>query len=202
MYKTNISQGLCKELRDICIAEEPRILRDVEPFHEDDENWMTGRLWNYNFLDLDYDAVRQLKDWIRDQYVDYMHARGEQPEKVYIQCWLNVLRNDGRRITPHHHATGHSRNPNTSQEYCYLSGNLCVQTPGTHTWFQSPFLDKVIRPIPNVDGELIMFPSWIIHQTDHNITEAPRLTISFDIVTEEFFNKIDGTNYRLLFEPK
>lgn len=198
MYNAIISQSMTNRLRDIIILEEPNILKNVPPINPDDANWMTGRLWNYNFLDLNYNEVRELKQWIKQQYTEYMIQLGQQPEKVYIQCWVNILRNDGRKIVPHHHADGHSITKDAPQEYSYLSGNLCIQTENTSTWFTNPFLDKMYIPVPNIDGEMIFFPSYIVHQTDINRSPNPRITVSFDLITEEFYNLIDGKNYRLL----
>ncbi len=198
MYNASISQNLCYRLRDIIILEEPNILKSVPPSNPDDPDWMTGRLWNYNFLDLNYKEVRELHQWIKDQYIEYMKQLGKEPDKVYIQCWVNVIRNNGRKIVPHHHADGHSKTINAPQEYSYLSGNLCIQTVDTNTWFQNPFLDKMHINIPNNDGEMIFFPSFITHWTDVNLSEKPRITISFDLITEEFYKLIDNENYRLL----
>ncbi len=198
MYNSSISQNLTNRLRDIIILEEPNILANVPPSNPDDPDWMTGRLWNYNFLDLDYDEIRQLKFWIKEQYIFYMGLLNHPPEKVYIQCWANIIRNNGRRIVPHHHADGHSSTVDAPQEYSYLSGNLCIQTVETNTWFRNPFLDKKASAIPNIDGEMIFFPSFITHWTDINRSEKPRITVSFDLITEEFYNQIDNKNYRLL----
>lgn len=198
LYNASISQDLTNRLRDIIILEEPNILANVPPANPNDPDWMTGRLWNYNFLDLDHLEIKQLKQWIKDQYIQYMSLLGKEPDKVYIQCWVNIIRNNGRRIVPHHHADGHSSDNNAPQEYSYLSGNLCIQTINTSTWFRNPFLDKNICAIPNIDGEMIFFPSFLTHWTDINQSEKPRITISFDIVLEEFYNKINNINYRLL----
>jgi hypothetical protein len=37
-----------------------------------------------------------------------------------------------------------------------------------------------------------------MHWTDPNESDIPRITISFDIITKEFYNLIDGRNYRRL----
>lgn len=197
-YNDSISQDLNNRLRDIIILEEPNILANVPPSNPEDPDWMTGRLWNYNFLDLDYDEVRELKQWIKQRYFHYMSLLGAEPERVYIQCWVNIIRNNGRRIVPHHHADGHSSDKDAPQEYSYLSGNLCIQTVDTSTWFQNPFLDKKVIPIPNNDGEMIFFPSFVTHWTDVNKSDIPRITISFDLITQDFYNKINNHNYRLL----
>lgn len=127
-----------------------------------------------------------------------MTELGQPAGKTYIQCWTNILRNNGRSIVPHHHADGHTWAGDDLQQYSYLSGNICIQTFGTNTYYQNPFLDRQIAPLPNNNGEMIFFPSFILHWTDANTESLPRITISFDIVTEEFYKRVDGTNYREL----
>ena len=162
LYRVTLDEKITKKLVEIVLKEEPNILRNVPPANPNDPDWMTGRLWNYNFLDLDYDAVGELKSFIRKEYENYMQQLGLPTQEVYIQCWVNILRNNGRTIVPHHHADGHSATPNAPQEYSYLSGNLCVQTHDTNTWFRNPFLDKHCVAIPNVDTEMILFPSKLL----------------------------------------
>lgn len=198
LHNSSISRELRDSILEIVLKEEQNIIDNVPPSDPNDKNWMTGRLWNYNFLDLDYDSVRELKNYIKSQYVDFMNQLGYEPEKVYIQCWVNIIRNDGRSIVPHHHADGHSSTKDAPQDYSYLSGNLCIQTENTSTWFRNPFLDKMCAPIQNIDGELILFPSFVVHWTDKNLSDKPRVTISFDLITEEFYNIVDGKNYREL----
>ena len=194
----NMRQGMSEELAAVVLKEEPNILNKTTSPDINDSQWLTSRLWQYNFLDLDYDVVRELRSFIKNSYISYMNDLDIPTQKVYIQCWANVIRNDGRRIVPHHHADGHSNDPNASQEYAYLSGNICVQTKDTNTYFQSPFLNKQVISVPNINGEMVFFPSFITHWTDTNINQSERITISFDLITEEFFNMVDGTNYREL----
>jgi len=194
----SMRDGMSDELAAIVLKEEFNILKNTTAPDTNDSNWLTSRLWQYNFLDLDYDVVRELKQFIKDSYSSYMNDMDIPTQKVYVQCWANIIRNDGRRIVPHHHADGHSNDPNVSQEYAYLSGNICVQTKDTNTYFQSPFLSKQVITAPNFNGELIVFPSFLTHWTDTNTSDTERVTISFDLITEEFYNIIDGKNYREL----
>lgn len=185
-------------LADVVFTEERNILKNTpSPDNELDSTWLTARLWHYNFLDFDYRAVRELKDFIKKNYIHYMDMLGNKVGVTYIQCWANILRNDGRPIVPHHHADGHSKTC-PDQRHSHLSGNLCVETANTSTYFRNPFLDKDCIGIPNKNGEMILFPSYVVHWTDPNPMDSPRVTISFDIITEEFYNMIDGENYRRL----
>jgi hypothetical protein len=183
-------------LANIVLKEGSKILKQF-PEEGDNKNWLTSKLWKYNLLDWDYPEIKQLKEFIREQYISLMKDIGREPEKTYIQCWANILNDPKRCIVPHHHADGHAGG-NVPQFYSYLSGNLCVETHNTHTYFRNPFLDRDVLPIPNVNTEMIMFPSFVVHWTDYNISPQPRITISFDIIKEELYKQIDGKNYREL----
>lgn len=183
-------------LGSIVLAEGAKILKQF-PEEGNNKEWLTSKLWKYNLIDWDYPEIKQLKQFIRDQYISLMREIGQEPEKTYIQCWANILNDPKRCIVPHHHADGHSGS-NVPQVYSYLSGNLCVETYNTNTYFRNPFLDKDVLPIPNVNGEMILFPSFIVHWTDYNQNPQPRITISFDIIKEEYYKMIDGSNYREL----
>lgn len=183
-------------LADVVFAEEKNIL-SKKTSSQEDENWLTSRLWYYNFLDFEYKAVAELRNFIKQSYIEYMNILGHDVGVTYIQCWANILRNDGRPIVPHHHADGHAKSC-PDQRYSHLSGNICVETAHTSTYFRNPFLDKDCIGIKNRNGEMIFFPSYVVHWTDPNPIDQPRVTVSFDIITEEFYNIIDGSNYRRL----
>jgi hypothetical protein len=174
--------------------EEQRVLSTTnKPAHEPDPTWMTGRLWEYNLLNFEYPEIKELKEIIYQEYVVYMNSMGLTPEPVYIQCWMNILRNNGRIISPHDHSNAHGEAP---AEYSYMSGNIAIQTENTTTNFANPFLglNQYIE-VPNKNGEMILFPSFVTHWTSQNKSETPRITISFDIITEEVYNMIDNHNF-------
>lgn len=193
-------------LGNIILKEGAKILKQF-PEEGDNKDWLTSKLWKYNLFDWDYAEIKQLKEFVREQYISLMAEIGREPEKTYIQCWANILNDPKRCIIPHHHADGHATDirrirlgeaKGVPQKYSYLSGNLCVETYNTNTYFRNPFLDREFVPIKNVNGEMIMFPSFITHWTDYNQNPQPRITISFDIIKEEFYKLIDGKNYREL----
>jgi len=183
-------------LGNIVLIEGEKILKQF-PEEGDNKKWLTSKLWKYNLLDWEYPEIKQLKEFIREQYVSLMTEIGREPEKTYIQCWANILDQPDRCIVPHHHSDGHAIG-NAPQKYSYLSGNLCIETYNTSTYFRNPFLDRDYIGIPNVDSEMIMFPSFVNHWSDYNKNPQPRITISFDIIKEELYEQIDGKNYREL----
>ena len=65
------------------------------------------------------------------------------------------------------------------------------------TYYKNPFNDSKVG-IYNIVGELILFPSHIIHWTDNNNDPEPRISIAFDIITDKVYNMIDNKNFREL----
>jgi hypothetical protein len=194
--KTVLDSDTTAGLSKIVLSEEPNIIKNVRSTDEnDDQEWLTGKLWSYNFLDFDYPEVKTFKSFIKDSYEEYARSWGYEPEPVYVQCWANIIRNNGRRITPHNHASAHSNAPH---EYSNVSGNICIQAENTKTYYENPFLKYNSIGIDNLSGELFMFPSHVIHWTDTNESENPRISIAFDLITKEVYNMIDNHNYRLL----
>lgn len=194
--KTRLDDATTSGLANIVLTEEPNIIKNVKSTDpNDDQTWLTGKLWSYNLMDFDYPEIAVLRNAIKEAYTEYSLFCGNEPETVYIQCWANIIRNNGRRITPHNHAGAHSNAPH---EYSYLSGNLCVQVNGTKTYYENPFLRFNGLGIDNINGEMVIFPSHVIHSTDTNTTEIPRITIAFDLITQQVYDMIENYNYRLL----
>lgn len=168
-----------------------------------DPEWLTGRLHQYNFLTFDYDSVRYLKNFIKEEYIKYMNLLGHEPGETYIQCWCNIMRPGGRKISVHNHSAGNRpwldpenrteenlRKEKEIQSMSFLSGNISIQTNGTATFFQNPFLNKEFYAIENFNGEMIFFPSHMNHTTDRQEINSERITISFDILTKELHDAI------------
>jgi hypothetical protein len=197
LHSSSIDAENCEQLVKVVVKEQPNIIAIKSSNPNDDPNWITGKLWAYNFLDFDYPCVRYLRKFIYSNYLEYaLFCSIDSSKPVYVQCWANIINNDGRIITPHNHADAHGDAPPV---YSYISGNISLQTENTSTFFAHPILHKkVYREVPNKNGELILFPSFITHWTSQNLSNAPRITIAFDIITEEVYNMVDNTNYRLL----
>ena len=194
LYRVKLDKKITKKLAEIILLEEPNILANTKPQNLNDPEWLTQRLWEYNFFDFNYVEVSYLRDWLKEQYVDYMRQTGLPIGKTYIQCWANKIINNGRNIVPHNHCDAHANAP---CQYSYLSGNICIQAVDTKTYYASPFDMRMRIGIENQEGEMVFFPSYVMHWTDKNTSETPRLSLAFDIITEEVYNMIDNkSNYR------
>lgn len=193
-FLSKLDPDLAKRLAEIVAKEEYSILvNTVKPYFIEDVSWLTGRLWDYNFLDFDYPEIREFKNFIKEEYLKFSKEVGHTvPNKTYVHCWANVLRKDGRPIAAHHHADGHAGAP---QSYSYLSGNVSLQAEGTKTYYENPFTDAS-EGIVNVPGDVILFPSNIRHWTDKNESDNLRISLAFDIITEEVYNMVYNKNYR------
>ena len=67
------------------------------------KNSTTSRSWLYNIFDWNTPETNSLKLFVREKIEDYNHKLGNlTPEKLYVQCWYNVLRY-GQKIKPHLH---------------------------------------------------------------------------------------------------
>jgi hypothetical protein len=192
-YQYQIGEELTQHLQNVIFEIKDDIL-SIKPAIGKSWNSLTSRLWNYNLFDFPNPELAVLKDLIAQQYICFVDALGYTRESVYIQCWANMLR-FGQDINWHHHSDAHADAP---REFAYVSGNLCIHADDTKTYYRNPCADTDIVGIDNIDGEMILFPSFIQHATDKNMTQTPRISIAFDIITQEIYQQIDNKNFRFL----
>ena len=192
LLRWNIGESLTKNILDLVVDKEIHILNTTtKPSTENDPTWLTSRLWDYNLLD--FEESHSIQKQIIDAYKTYMVAVGIPAERVvYIHAWANIIRNNGRNIYKHNHTSAHCEAP---EEYSYVSGNICIQAEGTGTYYKSPFTNHQYR-IENIAGDMILFPSFIIHWTDVNESDTIRVSIAFDIMTEEVYNIVKNKNFK------
>lgn len=186
-------KGIAK-LKEFVLSKEQEILDSTDPYPpEDTRDWLTNRLYQYTVFDYseEFQVLYSLKEHVKKSYLEYCSGMHIQPTKVYITSWANVMRKNGRSITPHHHADGHIHAP---WEYSYVSGHISISASGTSTYYQNPFLSNQSVRIINVPGEVYLFPSWVNHWTDSNESDDERVSIAFDIITEEVYNMFPDTN--------
>ena len=162
------------------LKNEPRIIKKYPPTNCRNEKTdgetglgydsLTSRFYHFNILN--WLNTKQLKKEIRKGYELYTNVENTP---LFVQCWANVMRR-GDRINPHTHM-----DQNVSPLHS-LSGHLCVKVDGsTNTYYGG-------KPVCNVNGEMIFFPSTMIHWTNTYFGDGERITIAFDIFSEEYFN--------------
>jgi hypothetical protein len=161
------------------------------------EDWVTNRAFEYNLLKFSdrHPVLLELKSKIYESYLVYVKELNIPAGIPYVQVWFNILKKDSRFFTKHHHA--HPARIGDIDD-AYISGNICIRAKNTKTYYYSPYIESQKIGITNVPGEMVIFPSWVMHSTDQNQEDEPRLSIAFDIITEEMYNKgkMDNpTNY-------
>ena len=201
LYKIQIDKELTKRLAEIVLIEEPKILATTtKPGFEKDQNWLTGRMWQYSLFDWEYPEITQLKDLLVEHYKGYCIALGTTPsEKLYCHGWANIIRDDGRQITEHNHAHANTGGPGgdyvSTVEDSYVSAHLNLQSENTKTIYRNPFVE-VRKGIPNVAGDLWYFPSYVDHMTTKNKASEPRISLAFDFITGPVYNKIGNKFFK------
>jgi len=182
------------KLKELVLAKEQEILDSNDPFPPyDSRDWITNRLYDYTLFDYvdEFPVLVAFKQHIKKSYIEYCAGMNIEPTKVYITCWANIMRKDGRFITAHHHNDGRIRAP---WEYTYVSGHITIAARDTATYYQNPFISIQSARVENLPGEVYLFPSWVMHWTDQNKDDEPRISIAFDIVTEEVYNMCSENN--------
>ena len=139
------------------------------------KNSTTSKSSQYNILTWDHPEIKKLKENITKNLIKYnIECGNKTPDELYIICWYNVLR-FGQKIKPHFHS---------SKPTCYLSGHFNVQVENTSTVYMSP-INQLIYPdvlsVPNRNGDITIFPSYIFHYTTPHYSFKPRITIAFDV---------------------
>jgi hypothetical protein len=198
-YSAILDSKTTTALKDFVIAEEPNMLANIPvPDFIIEPDWLTTRLWNYTLLDYDIPEIHKLKEWIGQQYVEYIKSIGSRPEPVYIRMWANVCHPGGRIIEKHNHIGTRIGAP---AEHCYIAGSLFVgECEDTKTYFQNPFLETRSVGIPNIAGHMIMFPSYVNHWIDGTKGPLIRVSIAYDLITQYAYDLIQETvkNFRPL----
>jgi hypothetical protein len=159
---------------------------------------------------IDRAEFRALESAVYTAYQDYMTAIGADAEPAYIRGWANAY-TTGDRLVWHNHFE--AVRGVAGAVWSHISGNVCVQTYGTRTWYLSPFLGGVghdafglgyeypadVIGLDNVDGDAFMFPSWLVHRTEPNPHPTlPRITIAYDIIPESTYLRKTDTLFKLL----
>lgn len=153
---------------------------------------ITSRFKNYNVWTWQHPELNKLKLEVQLEYKKFIQKLGVPRQRIYIQCWANILRT-GESIKPHIHAT---------HEYTYLGGHICIKCDKTSTMYMNP-LDQLSNAPPweskNEVGKLTIFPDYLPHFTTINNSLEERITIAFDLKLE-MDSTIDNDNNKVLFD--
>jgi uncharacterized protein (TIGR02466 family) len=193
MFPTLVWKVLLKpELRD---AIDPRILATLETLRRDLPTLKPGYGWQSEPTLHQHDEFQGLVSCVSkvaESILRFLRI-GQEPFEI-TGCWATVLAKGAI-----HKAHSHPNN--------FLSGVYYVRIqPGTDTiYFHDPRSQaRVIRPpvveltAENTDqvvlrvrnGNLLMFPSYLEHSVDTNMSAEERISISFNIMFSSFAEKL------------
>lgn len=172
------------------------ILADLIQKMDSQKQDMTTDYLSDNFLALDHPAVKWLGQCIQKTIADYMAHQGADYQLRYqIQGWANV-----NRFGDYHDLHNHP--------HSYLSGTYYVDipeqqqtgqrkdlTPGAISFYdprpQANMLairnDQQVNPEHTIQpkpGMLLLWPAFLHHLVHPNLSQMPRISISFNIVLQ------------------
>lgn len=108
---------------------------------------------------------------VRKQYLLFLKELNYPRLKVYVHAWANVLR-DGEWISKHHH---------TADPSSYISGTYYLTTNPTYLKVSSPIRVDQMEMFPTKKSSIVMFPSWVPHESDVYKGNDTRVSLAFDI---------------------
>ena len=206
-YRAQLAHELTEALALAVVEEKPRILAATPvPAWCQDTDSLTARFTLYNLFHIDRPEFKLLEHTITTAYTNYMQAIGAALEPAYIRGWANAF-TAGDRLVWHNHFE--ALRGVEGAVWAHISGNVCVQTYGTKTWYLSPFLGGVghdafgagyeypadVLAVENRVGETFLFPSWLVHRTEPNTNPTqPRITIAYDIIPESVYVRKTADN--------
>ena len=148
----------------------------------------TARHASYNIFKFGDSEINKLKENIIILHNELLKQMGMVDVipyvNLYIQSWYNVM-NKGQNISIHLHDI-------TST--CYLGGHITVQCDDTYTGYTHPALIPIldegsdnksfVHQSKNKVGKITLFPNHIPHFTNTHDGDKERITIAFDLVTQ------------------
>jgi hypothetical protein len=111
---------------------------------------------------------------IRKHYLLFLKELKYPRIKCYVHGWANVLRKD-EWISLHHHM---------ADATAYVSGTYYLTTNDTKLNLINPIRTDQQDKFPTQKGSIIMFPSFLPHESSKYIGDDVRISIAFDISTE------------------
>ena len=148
----------------------------------------TARHASYNIFKFGDSEINKLKENIIILHNELLKQMGMEDVipyvNLYIQSWYNVM-NKGQKISIHSHDLG---------PFCYLGGHITVQCDDTYTGYCHPALipildegsdnESFVHISKNKVGKITLFPNHIPHFTDTHNGDKERITIAFDLVSQ------------------
>jgi hypothetical protein len=125
---------------------------------------------------------------IRQHYLEYLRLLNVPRSKIWINAWVNILRN-GQWITPHHHL---------QTQDGYLSGSVYVTSSNAKFIIEK---EGTAMEFTTEAGKIMFFPSCLTHHSQVYEGNTTRISISFDLVVKDIMEVTKMRPYRLLDDP-
>lgn len=136
-------------------------------------NSLTSKFSKFNIFTWNYTWVDQIK--ASSILAIQNLCQENMPDKIYGQCWANVMR-FGEQIKPHWHS---------SYEHSFLGSHITVAADNTKTYYENPYNKNNVYSFDNSVGSMNIFPSYLIHWTDIHLGDNERITLAMDFLTED-----------------
>lgn len=146
------------------------------------DSGLTTKWYTYNFLQTNHPSIYKLREFLFSEVKTYIEELGHEGSSLYYQSWANLLK-DKEVLAIHSH----------EGPYSFISGVFFVKTVASSTKYFNP-IDRRIPgvvdffkseiEIENIEGELVIFPSFIEHCSTPTLENLERITIAFDILKE------------------
>lgn len=140
---------------------------------------VTARFKYYNLFFEDNSELKKTEKFIYENIKNFLNYKKIKQNKIYIQCWFNVLR-EGEQIKAHQHRTI------DDFHLSFISGNFSTTDNNTKTYYTNFNKEKGIS-INNEKGKLTLFPSYSPHYTTKNKSKKERISIAFDVYPDISF---------------
>jgi len=153
-----------------------------------DDTKTTTRFGRYHIEDWadECPEIKEMYNFIRQSYLDFIYADQTVPFDLLYTSWYNIM-TSGDKINLHRHC---------SAEMGYLSGNMHLDSHGSHTYYEHQGMTENIE---NKKGGLTIFPSFLKHGVPIYDGLFPRVSLAFDtyILMPPYHEPPDGFNQEL-----
>ena len=172
------TEEVTSDIRSVILEKEIEIIKQYPETTNDGgtglrSKSLTSKFSKFNIFSWDFEWVDTIKN-CSISAIENMCAEN-MPDKIYGQCWANVMR-FGEQIKPHWHS---------SYEHSFLGAHITIAADNTKTYYENPYNKNNVYSFDNKIGSINIFPSYLIHCTDIHLGDNERITLAMDFLTED-----------------
>ena len=146
--------------------------------------------WQSNNLDYGVPVVQGFCGLILERCQAYGCGLGwalrDELKLVMKECWANVNERYAYN-QPHTHANALLSGVYYVQVPVGSCGHLVLLDPRSQPWVLQPeyaernIANMPMHRLPPEEGRLVLFPSWLEHSVEQNLSDGERISISFNV---------------------